>query len=587
MGSRVGEEPKTSRKRRFGLLGLGAGSLAVFGLIAPSAVAALPAQEGEQEAVPITAPAQESGQVPVTVMARNLYLGSDVGEALALLPDLAAAGQFMWDEVQATNFPARAPLLAAEAAAARPAVIGLQEATTWNCTTGLFGDSVAVYDFTRDFIAATEAVGVPYVIAAADGKEAFNPGYSIGPIPRLTMVDAPETFQPIFGSDSAACGFQISDALLVRADLADKVVNAGTTEYDDAYAIVPWLFEIQRGYAWADIDVDGAVVRFVATHLESLWDENKQNLGPNQARQIVADLADTELPIVVIGDFNNDPRDPRPTGGLNPGGQPEAGDVCEEQVANPTAQNALAQCNAYWVMVQAGYTDVGPDALDPAYYSWGSNALLAGPDIDRLPVALEMGNDYGWTDRLDYVFVKNGVEVQSAEIIGNVWPAETGVWECDDALQVSNTEAASAALAQAGKGEPITGRGVCLPTDHAGIVAQLLVTPVSSEVVVAAAATAPDENKSWFNKQLAGLIAVGLLLLGLLALALWLLTKLFKLIFGRGKKNEVESAERSEVTAAVGSSSADGSRTTADGTRTTADGTRTTDPGPDTTADGR
>lgn len=508
-------------------------------------------------AVAVAPPAQTNDPVPVTVMARNLYLGSDVGDALALLPDMAAAGQFMWDEVQATDFPARAPLLAAEAAESRPAVIGLQEATTWNCTTGLFGESVAVYDFTREFIAATEAAGVPYVIAAADGKEAFNPGYSIGPIPQLTMVDAPEVFQPIFGTDSAACGFQISDALLVRADLADKVQAAGTTEYSDSYAIVPWLFEIDRGYAWADIDIDGAMIRFVATHLESLWDENKQNLGPNQARQMVGDLERTELPIVVIGDFNNDPRDPRPIGAANPGGQPEAGEVCEGQVSNPTAEDALAQCNAYWVMVQAGFTDAGPDAQDPANYSWGSSALLAGPDLERIQPALEMGNSYGWTDRLDYVFVKNGVTVQSAEIIGNVWPSETGMWECDDPLQVANTEDASAALAAATGSETITGRGVCLPTDHAGIVAQLLVEPASSEVVAAAADTTPDPNSSWLNKQLVALSGLGLALLGILALIVWGVVKLIKAIFGRKGSDDPSNPESADISGSAPPTSQD------------------------------
>jgi len=480
------------------------------------------------------APTEGGQPVPVTVMARNLYLGADVGEALQLLPDLAAAGQFMWDQVQATNFPARAPLLAAEAAEARPAVIGLQEATTWNCRSGVFGNTVAVYDFTSDFIAATEDAGVPYVVAAAGDSEAFNPGYSIGPIPQLTTVQAPEVFQPLFGSDSAACGFQISDALLVRADLAGQVREAGTTEYSDAYAIVPWLFEIQRGYAWADIEIEGALIRFATTHLESIWDEDAQNLGPNQARQMATDLARTQLPLIVLGDFNSDPRDPRPVGADNPGGQPEAGAVCQEQIVNPTQENALDQCNAYWVMVKAGFTDAGPDAQDPANYTWGSNELLAGPDLDRLPVALQMGNAYGWTDRLDYVFVKNGVSVQGAEVIGNVWPADSGVWACDDPLQVSNTAGAVAILGQAGQPVDAPEGGLCLPTDHAGIVAQLLVVPPSAEVVAASAETAPDANTSWFNKQLAALVGVAAVLLGLLALIVWLVIKVIKAIARRG-----------------------------------------------------
>ena len=498
-------------------------------LVAPAAASAA---DAARAATPAVAPAQATEPVPVTVMGRNLYLGSDVGEALALLPDLAAAGQFLWDEVQITNFTARAPALAAEAAAARPAVIGLQEATTWKCTNSLVGGSTTVYDFTEQFIEATEAAGVPYVIAEFDGKQAFNPGYKIGPIPRLTMVNDPEAFQPLFGSDTAACGFELADALLVRADLAEQVQGAGTTEFSDAYPIVPWLFEIERGYAWADIAIDGVPIRFVATHLESLWDENAQNLGPEQARQLVADLESTELPLVVMGDFNNDPRDPRPSGGLNPGGQPEAGEVCQEQVANPTAETAVSQCNAYWVMVQAGYADAGPDALDPANYTWGSNALLAGPDASRVQDALAMGNNFGWTDRLDFVFVRNGVQVTSAEVIGNTWPEGANNWQCDDPLQVENTEAVSSELAAAGVGQAVTGSGVCLPTDHAGIVAQLSVTPATTDVV----ATALPTNDSWFNKQVAALLGIAVVLLGLLTLVIWAVVKILKRIFG-GKKD--------------------------------------------------
>lgn len=61
-------------------------------------------------ALSVAAPAQAAQEpIPVTVMARNLYLGADVGKALELLPDLEAAGEFMWEEVQATDFKARAP----------------------------------------------------------------------------------------------------------------------------------------------------------------------------------------------------------------------------------------------------------------------------------------------------------------------------------------------------------------------------------------------------------------------------------------------------------------------------------------------
>ncbi len=459
-------------------------------------------------------PAHAEEPIPVTVMARNLYLGADVGKALDLLPDLAAAGQFMWDEVQATDFNARVPYLAREAAEFRPAVIGLQEATTWNCKTGLFGKPVAVYDFTRDFLAAAEAAGEPYVIAQANGTQAFNPGYSIGPIPLLTTVTDPATFQPLFGSDSAECGFQLSDALLVRADLADQVVRAGTTEFVNTHTIIPVVFEVERGFAWADLEFDGSPVRFVTTHLESMWPVDGQNAGALQGQQMVGDLNGTQIPLVVMGDINNDPRDPRPKDAANPAGQPTEGAVCEAQVANPTPQTARAQCNAYWSIVQAGYTDVGPDAMDPEYYTWGTQSLLAGPDPGRVEAALEMGNDYGWTDRLDYVFVKNGIEVDKAVEIGTTWSDSDRTWACETPAQVENTAAMSEVLTQAGVGKPIEGKGVCLPTDHGGIVADLLVTPAGAD----AAAPIPPTHEPAFNKAAVALFTIAWVLLGVVML---------------------------------------------------------------------
>ncbi|CAB4531501.1 unannotated protein [freshwater metagenome] len=36
-----------------------------------------------------------------------------------------------------------------------------------------------------------------------------------------------------------------------------------------------------------------------------------------------------------------------------------------------------------------------------------------------------MGNDFGFTDRLDYIFVKNGVQVETSKIIGKQPPYGT------------------------------------------------------------------------------------------------------------------------------------------------------------------
>ena len=357
-------------------------------------------------------PAHAAGP-QVTVMTRNLYLGSDVGVAMDLIPNLSAAAQFMWDQVKKTDFNKRAPKLAAEVIAKKPDVVGLQEATIWFCKKNVFSKRTEVFNFTKQFLAATKAQGTEYVLAQKDGITALNTGYSIAAVPFVTMVNDPEIFQPLFGQDEAACGFEIADALAIRADLADKVLKVGNTEYEQTYTIVPTIMTIYRGYTWADIQIGNTPVRFVTTHLESLWDENKVPNSAIQAQQLIADLKNTKNPVVVMGDFNSDPRDPRMPANPNPGEQPVASDACPA---------GTSKCNAYLLMTEAGFTDSGPDPLLPENYTWGMNALLTGPDPVRLKVAKQLGNNAGYTDRLDYVFVKNGVSVTSSGLIGATPP---------------------------------------------------------------------------------------------------------------------------------------------------------------------
>ena len=359
---------------------------------------------------PISAQAAEP---TFTVMSRNIYLGADVGVALELIPDMPAAAQFMWDQVNKNDFSKRSVALAAEIQSYKPDVIGLQEATIWYCKKNAWSKKVEVFNFTDQLLQALDG---DYVLASKDGKTAFNPGYSINPIPFLTMVKDPERFQKVFGQDKAACGFQIGDALVIKKELAGQVVKVGNTEYEDSYSIVPTLMTIYRGYTWADINIANIPVRFITTHLESIWDENKVPNAAKQATQLIKDVKETNMPLVIIGDFNSDPRDPRPANAANPGLQPTASKECPA---------GSSKCNAYRLMKEAGFNDAGPDASDPTTYTWGMNALLTGPDPDRLKAAQAMGNEYGFTDRLDYIFTKNGVDVTTSQIIGYKAPYAT------------------------------------------------------------------------------------------------------------------------------------------------------------------
>ncbi len=429
----------------------------------------------------------------VTVMSRNLYLGADVGVALKLIPDFPAAAQYMWSQVKANDFSQRAPKLAQEAITNNADVIGIQEATTWYCKKNAWSKKVEVLNFTKEFLAATKALGHEYVLAEFDGKQAFNPGYSIAAVPFLTMVNDPSTFQPLFGQDKAACGFVIGDALAIKKELADKVLKVGTTEYVDTYSIVPTLMTIYRGYAWADINIGNQPVRFVTTHLESIWDEGKVPNAAKQATQLVEDLKETTMPLVIVGDFNSDPRDPRPQGAPNPGEQPIASDAC------PAGQH---NCSSYWIMKDAKFTEADPAPLLPQNYSWGMSALLAGPDKARYLASKEMGNKFGFSDRLDYVFVKNGVAAVESKIIGNTWPDNVNAWQCSNEEQISNTQEVASTM-----GIAVPDSGICLATDHAGVVSTLLIGAGASERSADLPAHKPFPISFW---QWVGLAFLGL-----------------------------------------------------------------------------
>lgn len=375
----------------------------------------------------------------ITVMSRNIYLGADVGVALELIPDFPAAAQFMWDQMRKTQFENRVEKLANEAAQERPELIGIQEATIWYCKKNLWSKKVEVFNFLDQYIAATKKTGVGYSLASAAGVEAFNPGYSIAAIPYLTKVKDAATFQPIFGSESAACGFTIGDAILVRDDVAGDVLQVGNSEFKDAYSIVPTIMTIYRGYTWVDFKVRDSVVRVASTHLESIWDEDEVPNSAKQAAQLISDLGGAAMPLIVMGDFNADYRDPRPTNAANPGLQPVVGKSCPNSGA--------AECNAYAAMIAAGFTNSSPDAKDPRYFTWGAAALLNGPDTARVNAAKEFGNQYGFTDRLDYIFTKNVYATVSTKLIGNVYPDGSSIWDC--------------------------GLEKCFASDHAGIVSTI------------------------------------------------------------------------------------------------------------------
>jgi hypothetical protein len=262
-------------------------------LLAGSALAAIaPAADAAKK--------KGKGNANVTVMTRNLYLGTDL-IPIATSPTLdafkanATAG---FNQVRATNFPARSKLIAKEIKRTKPDLIGLQEAALWR--TGPSDSSTTPnatkieYDYVKLLVKALKRSGQSYAVVRST-NEADIEGPTSGNFDvRLTM----------------------RDVVLVNKDRKGlKVTGKGGANYKATIPIPTQAgtFNVIRGYAWADLRLAGKRFRFVDTHLEAYLEATRVA----QAQELVAPTGPVKgQRVIVVGDMNSDPNN---AGGSPPG----------------------------------------------------------------------------------------------------------------------------------------------------------------------------------------------------------------------------------------------------------------------------
>jgi endonuclease/exonuclease/phosphatase family metal-dependent hydrolase len=235
---------------------------------------------------------------PVQVMTRNLYLGADLAPAiLAQDPlQLAQAATLIWEQVQDTDFPARAQALAEEIEEASPLLVGLQEVALWR--TGLpdgppaFGGTPATdvaLDFLEILLEALEDRGLAYDVVVVQQEADLEAPTLLGFDARLTM----------------------RDAILARAGGELALSNPQSANYVNnlTLPIAGGLTTVTSTRGWTAVDVVAKKrsFRFVNTHLEAF----SNFFRSAQAFELLAGpLAGTTLPVVLVGDLNSAPDDP-------------------------------------------------------------------------------------------------------------------------------------------------------------------------------------------------------------------------------------------------------------------------------------
>jgi len=244
------------------------------------------------------------------VMTRNLYLGADLTPAI-LAPDLpsfvAANGKILRD-VTANDFPTRAEGLAEEILAAKPDLVGLQEAALWRTGPVDFevlskGPSATTvrYDYLEELLVELNAGKPQYEVVVSQDEFDFE-------------APADEDEDPTTGPFGADVNGRLTmrDVILARRGAGVQTANPSAGHFVNLLPveILGTQVPVTRGWVSTDAKVRGSHwFRFVNTHLEAF---DPAALVPSfrakQAAELVAPggPATSDLPVILVGDLNSD-----------------------------------------------------------------------------------------------------------------------------------------------------------------------------------------------------------------------------------------------------------------------------------------
>jgi endonuclease/exonuclease/phosphatase family metal-dependent hydrolase len=231
----------------------------------------------------------------VRVMSQNLYLGADLNTVAAepnpqMIPVRVA--QF-YGAVRATEPAERMAAIASEIARVRPALVGLQEVSTYYVQSP--GDNLpgapntqataVTYDFLQLLLDALAAEGVTYRVASrSDNSDVEFPGTTDG-----------QTFFDVRYRDA--------DVILARSDVSTTGAVDGQFTTLLTVPVGGTNQTFIRGYQSVRATVDGFSFTFFNTHLEV---EGFAQIQTAQAAQLNALVAAATGPVVLVGDLNSD-----------------------------------------------------------------------------------------------------------------------------------------------------------------------------------------------------------------------------------------------------------------------------------------
>jgi endonuclease/exonuclease/phosphatase family metal-dependent hydrolase len=261
-----------------------------FFLAIAAAIAVSTGCGDDDEPLPSAPP---DGPATFNVMTQNLFLGGDLELLLAPGADLPQVVEQIWGTVQATDFNARAKVIADTIQASNADLVGLQEAALWR--TQAPGDRLPIpnatavaYDFIDILVRELAARGLDYSVVGSVANGDVEVTGASGTDYRITDRDAilARTSLPVTSSTSG-----IYPHLAVVE--VSPVVPGGP----------PIRVTIPRGWVAADFRAGGKTMRFFNTHLEAFSAE----VAGQQAQDLVDLAKAAQLPAIVAGDMNLPP----------------------------------------------------------------------------------------------------------------------------------------------------------------------------------------------------------------------------------------------------------------------------------------
>ena len=355
-----------TRLKLLATLAAGAAFAAAAALVVPGALA--------------DEPQPFAGDRQVTVMTRNLYLGTDLAPLFAASTpfELVAAMGAGWEQVQENDFAARAEALADEIAASEPDLVGLQEAVLYRTDTPPDGPATPAETPALDFLGllldALADRGIAYeAVSTFTGTDAELPA-GLPPALDLRLTDRVVVLAR-------------ADAKTADLKLSNPQSGAFSASLSVPTAAGPLL--LPRGWASVDVKIRGKRFRFVTTHLEAF----SSPVRNAQAAELLAGAAATDLPVVLVGDLNSGP-------GFDPG--------------------------AYTALLNGGFAD----------------AWAGGPGLTCCFAADLSDASATLTKRIDLVLTRGGFETVSVDVVGDD-PADRtppGLWPSDHAGVVATVQ---------------------------------------------------------------------------------------------------------------------------------------------------